>query len=110
MAQNKAQRKPPAVHIHAVDFSDINWSSQPVVLRHRHGGNIRLSDNNSVAERVNPSRDFRKGVVMTAEPVPVGGVFQVTVLEEVNKWSGGLVSVVNQKQSWSLVVCNLFYV
>ena len=89
MAQNKARRKP----VHAVDFSDINWSSQPAVLHRRHGKNIRLSENDTVAERV---RSYRYAVVMTAEPVPVGGVFQVTVLEEVDEWAGGLVSVVNQ--------------
>ena len=91
MAQNQARRKPPAVH--AVDFSDINWSSQPAVLHRRHGKNIRLSENNTVAER---ERSFRDGVVMTAEPVPVGGMFQVTVLEEGEGPHGGLVSVVNQ--------------
>ena len=85
-------QKPPAVH--AVDFSDINWSSQPAVLHRRHGNNIELSEHNSVAERVNPETRYRGGVVMTAEPVPVGGVFQVTVLEKVERWSGGLVSVV----------------
>jgi len=29
---------------------------------------------------------------MTAEPVPIGKMFQVTVLEKENTWSGGLVS------------------
>jgi len=67
-----------------------NWSSQPAVFHHNHGNNIRLSENNTVAERTAP---FFGGVVMTAEPVPIGKMFQVTVLEKENKWSGGLVSV-----------------
>ena len=98
MAQNKARRKPPAVY--AVDFSDINWSSQSAVLHRRYGKNIRLSGRNCVAERVNPLLWERyhhhpdHGVVMTAEPVPVGGMFQVTVLEKVERWSGALVRVV----------------
>ena len=79
-----------------MDFSDINWSSQPAVLHHRHGGDIRLSENGTVAERVKPLRNVGDGVVMTAEPVPVGGMFQVTVLEKVEMWHGALVSVVNQ--------------
>ena len=87
-------QKPPAVH--AVDFSDINWSSQPAILHRRHGDMITLSGRNCVAERVNASWNFKDGVVMTAEPVPVGGLFQVTVQEKEKKWSGGLVSVVNQ--------------
>jgi len=89
-----AQQQPP---VHVADFSDINWSSQPAALHHRHGSNIWLSDNNVVAERVNPLRNWYNGVVMTAEPVTVGTVFQVTVLEKVEKWSGSLVSVVMKK-------------
>jgi len=30
---------------------------------------------------------------MTAEPVPIGKMFQVTVLEKEKNWLGGLVSV-----------------
>lgn len=92
MAQNKTLGKPPAVH--AVDFSDMNWSSQPAVLHRRHGGNVKLSENDTVAERVNPHLWY-DGVVMTAEPVPVGGMFQATVLEKVEGLLGDLVSVVN---------------
>ena len=83
-----AAQKQPAVHV--VDFSDINWSSLPAVLHHRHGSNIRLSENNTLAQRV---KSWDNGVVMTAEPVSVGTVFQVTVLEKMEAWSGSLVSV-----------------
>ena len=90
-----AAQKQPAVHV--ADFSDINWSSQPAALHHRHGSNIRLSENNTVAERAYPRfplGTFQNGVVMTAEPVSVGAVFQVTVLEKkVEGWAGSLVSV-----------------
>jgi len=84
-----AAQKQPAVRV--ADFSDINWSSQPAALHHRHGSNTRLSENNSVAERV---KGWDDGVVMTAEPVSVGTVFQVTVLEKVGGFLGSLVSVV----------------
>ena len=77
-----------------MDFSDINWSSQPAVLHRRHAGNIRLSENDTVAERVNPDL-WSDGVVMIAEPVPVGGRFQVTVLQGLDEPCIGLVSVVN---------------
>ena len=66
-----------------------NWSSQPAVFHHNHGNNIRLSENNTVAERA----ASYSGVVMTAEPVPIGKMFQVTVLEKEKNWLGGLVSV-----------------
>ena len=66
-----------------------NWSSQPAVFHHNHGNNIRLSENNTVAERA----ASYCGVVMTAEPVPIGRMFQVAVLEKEKNWLGGLVSV-----------------
>jgi len=89
MASQKHEKQ-PAVQV--VDFSDMNWSSQPAALHRRHGSNIRLSENNTVAERV---KNWDDGVVVTAEPVPVGTVFQVTVLEDVEMWNNkSLVSVV----------------
>jgi len=91
MAAQKHEKQ-PAVHV--ADFSDIIWSSQPAALHHRHGSNIRLSENNTVAERVESRRYSSNGVVMTAEPVPVGTVFQVTVVEDVDQWGESLVSVV----------------
>ena len=47
---------------------------------------------------------------MTAEPVPVGGMFQVTVLEKVERWSGALVRVVlghNRMRPILCIVTNL---
>ena len=86
-----AQEQPA---VHAVDFgSDINWSSQPAIFHRRHGRSIWLSESNTVAQKVQ-KWDWRNGVVMTAEPVPVGAMFQVTVLEKVKTRSGDLVSVV----------------
>lgn len=75
-----------------VDFSNVNWSSQPAVLHRRHGMNLSLSENNTVAEKVE-KWNWRDGVVMTAEPVPVCTMFQVTVLKKVKTRSEGLVSV-----------------
>ena len=66
-----------------------NWSSQLAVFHHNHGGHIRLSENNTVAER----ETSYYGVVMTAEPVPIGRMFQVTVLGKEKNLLGGLVSV-----------------
>ena len=99
-----AAQKQPVVHV--VDFSDVNWSSQPAALHHRHGSKIRLSENNTVAERetslmgtvrasIFPNLARRNGgLVMTAKPVSVGTVFQVTVLKKLQDWRGSLVSVV----------------
>ena len=90
-----AAQQQPAVHV--ADFSDLNWSSQPAALHRRHGSNITLSENNTVAERV--LRNLKNGVVMTAKPVSVGTVFQVTVLEKEKTWGGSLVSVVMDLRS-----------
>ena len=64
------------------------WSCQPAALHHNHGSNIKLSDNDSVAERV---RSYDYGIVFTAEPVPLNCAFQVTVLRE-EDWTGSFVS------------------
>ena len=44
----------------------------------RCGKNISLSDNNTVAERV---EGFDNGIVFTEQPVVLGTVFQVKILE-----------------------------
>ena len=57
----------------------------------RYGKNISLSDSNTVAGRV----DGYNGIVFTEQPVALGTVFQVKILEYDD--SGGLaaVSIVN---------------
>ena len=57
----------------------------------KHGERIRLSENNSVAERVSSYRDG--GVVFTAQPIALDTLCQVELLERDSSWSGGLVSV-----------------
>ena len=56
----------------------------------RCGKDIRLSNNNTVAER---SRSINDGIVFTDQPVALGTVFQVKILEYDSKWSGSIVSV-----------------
>jgi len=104
-----AAQKLPTAAVHVADFtvfSDVNWSSQPAALHYRHGSKIRLSENNTVAERETSLMDTVRasifpnlargngGLVMTAKPVSVGTVFQVTVLKKLQDWRGSLVSVV----------------
>ena len=70
--------------------ADGQWTSQPVVFHNNHGKNIELSQNNTVATRV---RDYNHGIVCTSEPVSIGQMFKVTVLEKECQWAGGFVSV-----------------
>ena len=56
----------------------------------RCGVNISLSDNNTVARRV---RSWDNGIVFTEQPVALGTVFQVKILEYDNSWRGSIVSV-----------------
>ena len=53
-----------------------------------------------MAERVRPEEDFWSAVVYTAQPVPVGEVWRITVLGTIRGWDGGLVS------GW--VLCSLY--
>ena len=56
-----------------------------------------------MAEKVRPEdyRNCGNGVVYTAQPVPVGEVWRITVLSTTRGWSGGLVS------GW--VLCSLYF-
>ena len=56
----------------------------------RCGENISLSDNNTVAERVGDEWD--NGTVFTEQPVALGTVFQVKILEYSASWGGSIVS------------------
>ena len=67
----------------------MSWTIQPVVFHTNHGKNIELSQNNTVATRVS---GFDYGIVCTSEPVPVGQMFKVTVLEKDERFVGGFVS------------------
>ena len=54
----------------------------------RHGKNIQLSENNTVAHRV---RDFDQALVYSSKPISRGEVFQVRLLEKAETWSGSVV-------------------
>ena len=70
--------------------ASVQWTSQPVAFHHKHGKNIQLSQNNTVALRM---RSWYYGIVCTNEPVSIGNMFKVTLMERNEKWSfGGLVS------------------
>ena len=60
-------------------------------LYNKHGKNIELTQNNTVATRV---RGYDYCIVCTSEPVSIGQMFKVTVLERDTSWGdGGLVSL-----------------
>ena len=58
------------------------------------GTSIKLSEECSVAEKVRPEdyHNCGNGVVYTAQPLPVGEVWTITVLSTTRGWTGGLVS------------------
>ena len=79
------------------------WIPRPAPFNaSKHGTRVEFSAQCSVAEKVRPkdADGFEDGVVYTAQPVPVGEVWRITVLSTVDKWSGGLVS------GW--VLCSLY--
>ena len=56
----------------------------------RCGENISLSDNNTVARRV--GYYCNNSIVFTEQPVALGTVFQVKILEYGGGWHGSIVS------------------
>ena len=55
----------------------------------KHGRNIRLTEDDSVAHRVD---SYNKAVVFSEQPIPLGGTFQVKLLDKGGGWAGSLVS------------------
>ena len=55
----------------------------------KHGSNIRLSDNRTIAHRVD---SYNKGVVFTEQPITLGSMFQVKLLDKGGGWAGSIVS------------------
>ncbi len=71
-------------------FTGVEWSSSPVTFHENKGKNVRLSEGNKVATRVN---SYGVGIVLTAEPLSVGQLLKVTMTKRAGRWSNGLVSV-----------------
>ena len=74
----------------------LKWAGQPVIFYHgKLGGNIELSQNNSVVTskmRTGKVTHYNYGIAATREPVSVGVMLKVTVMKTNARWSGGLVS------------------
>ena len=59
-------------------------------FHHRHGLNIRLLKDKTVAHRVD---SYNNGVVFTEQPIPNGCIFQIEVISQNDKsYPGSLVS------------------
>ena len=59
-------------------------------FHHKHGLNIRLLEDKTVANRVD---SYNNGVVFTEQPIPSGCIFQVEVIKKSDEgYPGSLVS------------------
>ena len=73
------------------DVSD--WIPTAATLNDRKcGGNVRFSGDNSIVERPDSKRNREDCVCYTSLPLPVGQVWQTTVLDTTTGWDYGLVS------------------
>ena len=76
-----------------VPSSVASWVARPAPFStSRHGTRVKFSGDSSVAERVEPDEHHRDAVVYTADHLPLGRVWQTTVLSTIGRWAGGLVS------------------
>lgn len=77
----------------SASYNLTGWILRPAPFNaSKHGVLVEFSEGYSVAERVRPELEYEEGVVYTAQPVPVGELWMITVLRTMNAWSGGLVS------------------
>ena len=75
----------------AADVSD--WITTPAPLNHNKSGvNAVFTSDNSILQRRDPESAYSGCVSYTAHPLPLGQVWQTTVLETTTGWGGGLVS------------------
>ena len=59
-----------------------NWPARPAPFNtQKHGKRIKFSELSSVAERVEPEEDTADAVVYTAAHLPLGQVWQTTILD-----------------------------
>ena len=73
------------------DVSD--WIPIAATLNGRKRGvDARFSGDNSIVERRDPEENYKDCVCYTSLPLPVGQVWQTTVLDTTTRWIHGLVS------------------
>ena len=70
-----------------------DWVPGPFVLNTKKcGRRAKFSGDNSVVERDRPEEYNVGCVTYTAKTLPLGQVWQTTILSTISGWSGGLVS------------------
>ena len=73
-----------------VPSSVVSWSTRSAPFSTRkHGTRVKFSVDNTVAERVGGLSD---AVVFTSDPLPLGRVWQTTILNSTTGWGDRLVS------------------
>ena len=69
------------------------WLATPAPLdTKKHGKNAIFSGDNSIVERQQPDYEHFGCVCYTSDHIPLGQVWQTTVLTITSRWRGGLVS------------------
>ena len=64
-------------------------TSRVGAFHHKHGSNVRLLENGTVAHRV---ESYNKAVVFTERPISVGAMYKVKLLDKGGGWAGSIVS------------------
>ena len=77
------------VHTHAKFWERWAMAGRPGAFHKKHGTNIRLYEDGTVAHRVD---SYNKAVVFTEQPIPIGASFQVKMLDKGGGWAGSIVS------------------
>ena len=72
-----------------------------------HGKRIRLSENKSVARRVDGWFND-DGIVFTAQPIALDTLYRVKLLEKDGQWNGSLVSLIHTAGHLLMTLCTYF--
>ena len=70
-----------------------DWLRTPAPFNlKKHGWNAIFSSDNSVVEKLEPRKYDGGCVCYTSQPLPPGQVWEITILNTISRWGGGLVS------------------
>ena len=76
-----------------VPSSVASWAAKPAPFSTSKGSTrVKLSGDSSVVERVEPKLYWCGALVYTKDRLPLGRVWQTTILSTTTEWNGGLVN------------------
>ena len=79
-------------------LQELGWDKQDVAFHNNKGKNVELSEKDTIVSRVKGATAVR-GIVFTREPLSIGQIFQVDILQQ-DFWGTESANLVSQQYSY----------